>query len=379
MIYLDNAATTLKKPPEVAEAVKTAILTAGNAVRGAHSVSISASQIVFETRKKLAKLFSCPRPDHVVFTMNSTEALNIALYGLLSPGDHVISTDLEHNSVLRPLYDLQAHGVLVDFIAADALGNVQYEDFERLFRENTKLLVCTHASNVTGNVLDIARIGRMAHAHGALLVVDASQTAGCFPLDMQKIGVDVLCFTGHKGLMGPQGTGGLCIRPGVEIRPLLRGGSGVRSYDRDQPQAYPTRLEAGTLNSHGLAGLNAALDFILAQSVEMICAREQLLMRRFYEAVQEIPGVTVYGDHRQVDHAAIVALNIRDYASSEVSDVLFTDYDIATRPGAHCAPRMHEALGTTQQGAVRFSFSFFNTEEEIDTAISAVRELAMEI
>lgn len=379
MIYLDNAATTLKKPPEVAEAVKTAILTAGNAVRGAHSVSISASQIVFETRKKLARLFSCPRPDHVVFTMNSTEALNIALYGLLSPGDHVISTDLEHNSVLRPLYDLQAHGVLVDFIAADSLGNIRYEDFERLFRENTKLLVCTHASNVTGNVLDIARIGRMAHAHGALLVVDASQTAGCFPLDMQKMGVDVLCFTGHKGLMGPQGTGGLCIRPGVEIRPLLRGGSGVHSYDRDQPQAYPTRLEAGTLNSHGLAGLNAALDFILAQSVEMICAREHLLMRRFYEAVQEIPGVTVYGDHRQVDHAAIVALNIRDYASSEVSDVLFTDYDIATRPGAHCAPRMHEALGTTQQGAVRFSFSVFNTEEEVDTAISAVRELAMEI
>lgn len=379
MIYLDNAATTLKKPPEVAEAVKTAILTAGNAVRGAHSVSISASQIVFETRKKLAKLFSCPRPDHVVFTMNSTEALNIALYGLLSPGDHVISTDLEHNSVLRPLYDLQAHGVLVDFIAADSLGNIRYEDFERLFWENTKLLVCTHASNVTGNVLDIARIGRMAHAHGALLVVDASQTAGCFPLDMQKMGVDVLCFTGHKGLMGPQGTGGLCIRPGVEIRPLLRGGSGVHSYDRDQPQAYPTRLEAGTLNSHGLSGLNAALDFILAQSVEMICAREHLLMRRFYEAVQGIPGVTIYGDHRQVDHAAIVALNIRDYASSEVSDVLFTDYDIATRPGAHCAPRMHEALGTTQQGAVRFSFSFFNTEEEVDTAISAVRELAMEI
>lgn len=379
MIYLDNAATTLKKPPEVAEAVKTAILTAGNAARGAHSVSLSASHTVFETRQKLAKLFSCPRADHVVFTMNSTEALNIAIYGLLSPEDHVISTDLEHNSVLRPLYDLQSHGVFVDFVSADAVGNVRYEDFGRLFRENTKLVVCTHASNLTGNVLDIARIGRMAHAHGALLVVDASQTAGCIPIDMQKMGVDVLCFTGHKGLMGPQGTGGLCIQPGVEIEPLLRGGTGVHSYDRAQPQAYPTRLEAGTLNSHGLAGLDAALDFILTQGVEAICARERLLMRRFYEAVQGIPGVAVYGDHSQEEHAAIVALNIRDYDSSEVSDVLFTDYDIATRPGAHCAPRMHEALGTTQQGAVRFSFSYFNTEEEVDTAICAVRQLAMEI
>lgn len=378
MIYLDNAATTLHKPPEVAEAVKQAILTAGNAARGAHCVSLAASRTVFETRQKLAQLFSCPREDYVVFTMNSTEALNIAIYGLLSPGNHVISTDLEHNSVLRPLYDLQTRGVFVDFVPADRLGNVRYEDFEALFRENTKAIVCTHASNLTGNVLDIARISEIAHAHGALLIVDASQSAGVIPIDMQKMGIDVLCFTGHKGLMGPQGTGGLCLRPGVEIRPLLRGGTGVHSYDKDQPQAYPTRLEAGTLNSHGLAGLDAALDFLLAKSVEKIYARERLLMRRFYEAVRDIPGVMVYGDFSQDEHAAIVALNIRDYDSSEVSDALFTDYGIATRPGAHCAPRMHEALGTKQQGAVRFSFSYFNTEEEVDTAIRAVRELSAE-
>ena len=376
MIYLDNAATTLHKPPEVAEAVKGAILTAGNAARGAHGVSLSASRTVFETRQKLAKLFCCPREDHVVFTMNSTEALNIAIYGLLSPGDHVISTDLEHNSVLRPLYDLQTRGVFVDFVPADRLGNVRYEDFEALLRENTKAIVCTHASNLTGNVLDIARISKMAHAHGALLIVDASQTAGTFPIDMQKTGIDVLCFTGHKGLMGPQGTGGLCIRQGVEIRPLLRGGTGVHSYDKNQPQAYPTRLEAGTLNSHGLAGLDAALDFLLAKSVEKISARERFLMRRFYDGVRDIPGVTVYGDFSQEERTAIVALNIRDYDSSEVSDVLFTDYGIATRPGAHCAPRMHEALGTVKQGAVRFSFSYFNTEAETDAAVRAVRELA---
>ena len=218
--------------------------------------------MVFETRSRLAKLFGCPRADHVVFTANSTEALNIAIYGLFSSGDHVISTDLEHNSVLRPLYDLQTRGVSVDFVLADRQGNIRYEDLETLFRPETKAVVCTHASNLTGNLLDIAKIGAIAHAHGTLLVVDASQTAGAVPIDMQRMNTDVLCFTGHKGLMGPQGTGGLCIRPGVELRPLLRGGTGIHSYDREQPQAYPARLEAGTLNTHGIAGLHAALKFI---------------------------------------------------------------------------------------------------------------------
>lgn len=376
MIYLDNAATTLHKPPEVAEAVKNAILTAGNASRGAHGVSLAASRMVFDTRARLAKLFGCPRADHVVFTANSTEALNIALYGLISAGDHVISTDLEHNSVLRPLYDLQTRGAAVDFVPADQKGNIRYEDMQKLFRPDTKAVVCTHASNLVGNVLDIARIGEMAHAHGALLVVDASQTAGVIPIDMQKMHIDVLCFTGHKGLMGPQGTGGLCIRPGVEVRPLLRGGTGIHSYDRGQPQAYPARLEAGTLNTHGLAGLHAALEFIERHGVQAIGARERALMRRFYDGVRGIPGVAVYGDFEQDERAAIVTLNIRDYASGEVADALFEDCGIATRAGAHCAPRMHEALGTVEQGAVRFSFAFFNTEDEVDMAVRAVRELA---
>ena len=376
MIYLDNAATTLHKPPEVAEAVKNAILTAGNASRGAHGVSLAASRMVFDTRARLAKLFGCPRADHVVFTANSTEALNIALYGLISAGDHVISTDLEHNSVLRPLYDLQTRGAMVDFVPADKKGNIRYEDMQKLFRPDTKAVVCTHASNLIGNVLDIARIGEMAHAHGALLVVDASQTAGVLPIDMQKMHIDVLCFTGHKGLMGPQGTGGLCIRPGVEVQPLLRGGTGIHSYDRGQPQAYPARLEAGTLNTHGLAGLHAALEFIERHGVQAIGARERALMRRFYDGVRGIPGIAVYGDFEQDERAAIVTLNIRDYASGEVADALFEDCGIATRAGAHCAPRMHEALGTVEQGAVRFSFAFFNTEDEVDMAVRAVRELA---
>lgn len=378
LIYLDNAATTLHKPPQVAEAVKQAILTAGNAARGAHGASMQASRTVFETRQKLARLLGCPRTDHVVFTANSTMALNIAINGILSPEDHAISTDLEHNSVLRPLYALQDQGMGLNFVRANRQGNIRYEDFAPLFRPNTRAVVCTHASNLTGNMLDIARIAEIAHAHGALLIVDASQTAGTVPIDMTALGVDVLCFTGHKGLMGPQGTGGLCIRPGVEIRPLLRGGSGIHSFDRHQPEAYPTRLEAGTLNSHGIAGLDAAVDYLLEVGVEAIHQKEQALMRRFYECVRHIDGVTVYGDFSPSQRAAIVALNIRDYDSAEIADVLSADYGIATRPGAHCAPRMHEALGTVQQGAVRFSFSVFNTEKEIDAAIAAVAELARE-
>ncbi len=377
MIYLDNAATTLHKPPQVAEAVLHAMTTMGNAARGAHSGALEASRTVFGTREKLARLFACQRADHVVFTANSTEALNIAISGLIHKGDHVISTDCEHNSVLRPLYRLEEErGVALDFVPADRRGLVDYADFERLMRPDTRAVVCTHCSNLTGNILDIGRIAGIAHSRGALLIVDASQTAGTVPIDMQALGVDVLCFTGHKGLMGPQGTGGLCIRPDVEIDPWKVGGSGVHSYDRHQPKEYPTRLEAGTLNSHGIAGLSAALDVILERGVADIQRAEHALMQRFYDGVRGISGVTVYGDFSAPERGAIVALNIRNYDSSAVSDELAVTYGIATRPGAHCAPRMHRALGTTEQGAVRFSFSCYNTEQEVDAAIAAVRAIA---
>ena len=377
MIYLDNAATTLHKPPQVAEAVLHAMTTMGNAARGAHSGALEASRTVFGTREKLARLFACQRADHVVFTANSTEALNVAINGLIHKGDHVISTDCEHNSVLRPLYRLEEErGVALDFVPADRQGLVDYADFERLMRPDTRAVVCTHCSNLTGNILDIGRIAGIAHSRGALLIVDASQTAGTVPIDMQALGVDVLCFTGHKGLMGPQGTGGLCIRPDVEIDPWKVGGSGVHSYDRHQPKEYPTRLEAGTLNSHGIAGLSAALDVILERGVADIQRAEHALMQRFYDGVRGISGVTVYGDFSAPERGAIVALNIRDYDSSAVSDELAVTYGIATRPGAHCAPRMHRALGTTEQGAVRFSFSCYNTEQEVDAAIAAVRAIA---
>ena len=376
MIYLDNAATTLHKPPEVAEAVKNAILTAGNAARGAHGASLSASRMVFETRSRLAALFGCPRADHVVFTANSTEALNIAIYGLISAGDHVISTDLEHNSVLRPLYRLEAErSVSLSFVPADRQGRIDYGEFERLIRPETRAIICTHASNLTGNAVDIGRVGAIAHAHGLIFLVDASQTAGVLPIDMEAQQIDLLCFTGHKSLMGPQGTGGLCIREGITLRPWKVGGTGVQTYNPAQPEQLPTRLEAGTLNGHGIAGLDAALDFIAETGMETIRAHETALMRRFYEGVRDIPGVTVYGDFTH-ERTAVVALNIADLDSGEVADALAEDYGIATRSGAHCAPRLHRALGTEGQGAVRFSFGWYNTEEETDAAIRAVEELA---
>lgn len=374
MIYLDNAATTLRKPPCVIDAVVWAMTTLGNSGRSAHEESLTASRIIYDAREAAAALFGCPRADHVAFTANSTEALNIAIGGLFSPGDHVISTDCEHNSVLRPLYRLE--GVDVSFVPADRLGRVRYDDFAALIRPNTRAIVCTHASNLTGNLLDIGRIGRLAHERGLLFVVDASQTAGTVEIDMECQHIDVLCFTGHKSLMGPQGTGGLCVRPGVEIRPFKVGGTGVQTYLPQQPREYPTRLEAGTLNGHGIAGLMAAMDYIRSVGRETIRSHELVLARRFYEGAANTPGVTVYGDFSSWDRAPIVTLNIRDYDSSQVSDVLAQDYGIATRAGAHCAPRLHRALGTVERGAVRFSFGWMNTEEDTDAALAAVREIA---
>ncbi len=379
MIYLDNAATTLHKPPEVAQAVLAAMGSLGNAARGAHAGALDAARQVYDTRVKLARLFGCANPNRVVFTANSTEALNIAIFGTINRGDHVISTDLEHNSVLRPLYFLEENqGVALDFVPADEMGRVNYDDFRRLVRSHTRAIVCTHGSNLTGQILDIARIGRLAKEFGILLVVDASQTAGSVPIDMEAMGIDILCFTGHKGLFGPQGTGGLCLGSGVEVAPWKHGGSGVQSHDKHQPREYPTRLEAGTLNGHGIAGLRAGVEFVQSVGVEAVQQWEETLARQFYEGVASIEGVTVYGDFQERHRCPIVTLNIRDWDSGEVADALSEDYGIATRAGAHCAPRMHRALGTVEQGAVRFSFSWFNTREEVDRAIEAVRELAKE-
>ena len=377
MIYLDNAATTLRKPPAVAEAVLEAMGSFGNSGRGAYGEALDAGRCIYETRLLLGELFRCPA-DHVCFTPNSTAALNTAIAGLLSPGDHVISTDWEHNSVLRPLYRFRAQGGSVDFLPADRQGRLDLDQLPALLQRETKAVVCTHASNLTGDVMDLSRVGSFCRRHGLLFVLDASQTAGVLPVDMEALGIDVLCFTGHKSLLGPQGTGGLCVRPGVEIRPLLTGGTGVQSYRETQPEAYPTRLEAGTLNGHGLAGLRAALLFRKEVGQEVILRHETALARRFYDRVRDIPGIRLYGNYESSLRAPIVALNLADADSGAVADALWERWGIAVRPGAHCAPRLHRALGTEEQGAVRFSWSYFNTAEETDAAAAALRVLAEE-
>lgn len=378
MIYLDNAATTRPKPPGVAEAVAAAMASYGNCGRGVHDGALSAARTVYGVRQRLADLLGCPRADHVAFAPNSTMALNAAISGLLGPGDHVISTDLEHNSVLRPLYRLRQRGTAVDFVPAGRRGQIDYDDFERLLRPNTRAVVCTHASNLTGDMVDIGWVGAFCRTHGLLFILDASQTAGVFPIDMAAQNIGVVCFTGHKSLLGPQGTGGLCVGEGVDIRPFAVGGTGVQSFSETQPEEYPTRLEAGTLNSHGIAGLGAALDYIGETGMDAIRAHETALARRFYEAVRELPGVRVYGDFTAPERAPIVTLNIGDLDSAEVADELAERFGVATRPGAHCAPRLHRALGTGGQGAVRFSWGWANTGEETARAAEAVRVLAAE-
>lgn len=378
VIYMDNAATTMHKPKAVIDAVVAAMSSMGNAGRGANEASLSASRIIYDTRERLAKLFGAENPKQIVFTMNSTESLNIAIKGLLNPGDHVITTQLEHNSVLRPLYEMEEKGVELTIVKADAQGRFSLENMEAAIRPETKAIICTHGSNVTGNLVDIAAIGELTQKHGILFVVDASQTAGVFPIDVQAMHIDILCFTGHKSLLGPQGTGGLYVRTGLQLRPLKSGGSGVQTYSKRHPQQMPTALEAGTLNGHGIAGVDAALDYLMRTGIDAIREKEQNLMWQFYEGIREIPGVKIYGDFSQKNRCPIVSFNIGDYDSSEVSDELFEGWEISTRPGGHCAPLMHEALGTVEQGAVRFSFSHYNTEEEVETAIEAVRELAEE-
>ncbi|WP_289088367.1 aminotransferase class V-fold PLP-dependent enzyme [uncultured Veillonella sp.] len=379
MIYLDNAATTLQKPPAVITAVTKALTQLGNAARGNHTGALTANRLLYDTRVLVAQLFHAPLPERVVFTANATEALNITLNGLFQSGDHIITTDYEHNAVLRPLYRLQSEqGIHVTHLPLSPDGPIDYDAFAHAVLPNTKAIVCTHASNVTGRRLDLYRIGAIAKRHGLLFIVDASQTAGSVPIDMAALGIDVLCFTGHKGLMGPQGTGGLCFTEQVDIRPWCVGGSGTHSFSPTQPADYPTRLEAGTPNGHGLAGLNAALRTVLAIGPTKIGAHEEHLCRLFYEEAASLPHITLYGpDLRQHPHEAgsIVSLTIDGIDSGRVADVLARRYDIAVRPGIHCAPRMHQALGTQASGTVRFSIGYYTTEEEVRAAIAALREI----
>lgn len=376
MIYLDSSATSFLKPPQVAEAVFRSFNTIGNAGRGAHAPTLNASRLIYDTREKLAALFGTPDPSRIAFTCNATEALNIAIHGAIHPGEHVITTACEHNSVLRPLYLKEKEGTELTIIPADKKGRILYDLLESSVKSNTSAIVLTHASNLSGNVTDLAFVSNFAKKHGLLLIVDASQTAGSLPINVVKMGIDILCFTGHKGLFGPQGTGGLYVREGLTLSPLKSGGSGIHSFDRQHPTDMPTALEAGTLNGHGIAGLNAGLDYILSTGVKNIHAKEISLARRFVNGISDISDLKLYGDIDAPLRTPIISLNIGNMSSASVSDILWEDYEICVRAGAHCAPLMHKTFGTEKQGAVRFSFSCFNTEAEIDTAIRAMHEIA---
>lgn len=376
MIYFDNAATSFPKPDTVALAVANAINTLGNPSRGSYSLALDASRLVYKTREKVSELFNVGNPLNVAFTSNSTEALNISLNGCLSRGDHVITTELEHNSVLRPLYALREKGIDLSIIPSDINGILNYSQIEKEIKSTTKAIVCTHGSNLTGNLIDINLIGEICKKNNLLFILDASQTAGVFPIDMHKFNIDIVCFTGHKSLMGPQGTGGVCIKDNLPIRPLKTGGSGSHSYSKSHPLEMPDALEAGTVNSHSIAGLLAGLEFIEEIGIEKIREKELSHMWKFYNGIKDIQNIHIYGDFSNFLRAPIVTLNLGDYDSNLVCDELWNNYEIATRAGAHCAPLMHEALGTKEQGAVRFSFSYFNTDDEIEIGIKAIKELS---
>ena len=398
MIYMNHAATSYKRPPCVAEAVAEALSAMGNEYRGTSAGEMTAARTIYGCRQELAKLFGFPHPERIVFAANATMAMNTALFGIPDPGDMVIATDWDHNSVLRPLHVLEAKGVQVRYWRADRDGRLDTDELHAMMEaaagdhdsSRRRILVCTHASNLTGRILDLKQVSRLAGEYGWKLIADAAQTAGAYPIDMEETGIDVLVFTGHKSLMGPQGTGGMCVAEGMEIRPLISGGTGFQSYEPAQPDTYPAHLEAGTQNGHGIAGLKAAAGFILETGPQAIHEREMALAVRFLKGIRNIRGIRIYGwdmedgrngpDGPEISlHMPVVSLNIGDVPSEDVADILSERYGISVRAGAHCAPRMHQALGTGLQGAVRFSFGYFNTAEEIDAAAAALKELAAEL
>ena len=379
MIYLDNAATTFRKPKSVIKAVSNALKHFGNSSRSSYKNSLDASKTICDCRTSLAKLFGIKNPKNIAFTCNSTEALNIAINGILDPNDHVITTCAEHNSVLRPLNYKEKNGIKLSFVSIDENCKLRYEEFENLIQENTKAIICTHASNLTGDLYDIKRIGKIAKKHGLIFVVDASQSAGVFPIDVEKFNIDILCFTGHKCLFGPQGTGGIYVSEDVDIRPFKYGGTGIKSYEKCQPDMMPTKLEAGTLNSHGIAGLLAGVNFIHKTKLKNIRKKEEKLLKTFYKGLKKIGGIKIYGDFSSFERCPIISINILDFDSNFISKILNEKYNIATRSGAHCAPLMHIALGTEKQGAVRFSMSYFNTLKEIKFTLKALKRLVKEL
>jgi len=375
-VYLDNAATSWPKPEAVYRALDHFMREVGATPgRGGHRREEEAQHIADQARQVLARLFNAPDPQGVAFTMNATQAINMALKGLLRPGDHVVTSSIEHNALWRPLKALEQRGVQVTAVPCASDGALDPADVEAALRPETRLAAMLHGSNVLGTILPIAEIGKVCRHRGVPFLVDAAQTAGAYPIDVEAMHIDLLAFAGHKGLYGPHGTGGLVVRPGVALETWVEGGSGVESASETMPEALPARLEAGTQNAAGIAGLLEGVRFVLEQSVERIRAHEMEIAALLIEGLREIPGVTVLGPDALTRRTAVVSVTVEGYAPDQLATVLDQAFDVATRGGLHCAPQAHRTAGTLECGALRFSPGYFTTADEARHAVDALREI----
>jgi cysteine desulfurase family protein len=380
MIYLDNAATSWPKPPGVKEAIVKFIDEIGaNPGRSGHRLSIEAARVLFEAREALSLCFNVRDPSRIIFTLNATESINLALKGLLKSGDHVITSSMEHNSVMRPLRYLEKKGVELSIVRCSKQGVLEPEEVEKAIRVNTRMVVLNHASNVTGALLPVREVGRIAREHRLLFLVDAAQSAGACPIDIEEDHIDLLAFTGHKSLYGPQGTGGLVIGARVkekEMIPLKQGGTGSRSEFEEQPDFLPDRFESGTPNCMGIAGLLSGVRFVSEKGIENISHHEKKLTEKLVEGMGKIPGIKIYGPEKGKERIAVFSFNVESLSPSEVALRLEREFGILCRPGLHCAPSAHRTIGTFHEGTVRFGLSFLNTEEEIETAVKAIFQIS---
>ena len=383
MIYFDNAATSWPKPPCVAEAMNHFLKDIGaNPGRSGHRLSVEAGRIVYNTREAIAELFNAPDPLRIIFGYNVTDALNMALHGLLRSGDHVITSSMEHNSMMRPLRALEQKGVEVSVVQNSHEGFLNSADIVAAIRSNTVMIALNHASNIVGTLLPVAEAGRIAHQHNLLLLVDAAQTAGAYPIDVQHDLIDLLCFTGHKSLYGPMGTGGLILGERVELdhfNPIKSGGTGSQSEHETQPNFLPDMCESGTPNAVGLAGLGASVRWIIEKGVDNICLHEDALTKYLIDGLSNIPGVKVYGGLNEQKQMSTVSFNIHGMQPSEVGLRLDEEFEILCRVGLHCTPASHKTIGTFPNGTIRFGLGFFNTMEDVETGITAVKKLASEV
>ena len=379
MICFDNAATSWPKPPSVKEAMNRFMEEIGaNPGRSGHVLSIEAAKIMFEAREALSRLFHVKRSERVILTHNATESINLALKGLLRPGDHVITSSMEHNSVMRPLRALEKKGIGLTVVPCSPRGELDPMKVRGAIQFSTKMIVLTHASNVTGTIFPIKEVGEISRQHNLLFLVDAAQTAGAYPIDMEEDGIDLLAFSGHKSLYGPQGTGGLIIGDRVnerEMVPLKQGGTGSRSEFEEQPDFLPDRFESGTPNTIGIAGLLEGVRFVLGEGVSKIHRYESSLVKKVAEGLSEIRGIKIYGWNQETEHIAVLSFNLPSTSPSEAAFRLEEKYGILCRPGLHCAPSAHKTIGTFPEGTIRFGLGYFNKEEEVDVAIQAIRSM----